>query len=194
MQLMCVREAQAGRKIDDGDLLLFRRWGLISICGRGPYSHAAMAAWGPAGLMCLEVREFCGGRAVMLESQVRAYPKCIDVFEANPNNRWPEYDRASAVERMWRKCGKQYNYRGVIGCGLLHVPIARVLARVPCEEKQASSVTDPEFCSQACADADHWGGGVDPVPHLAACRTEPSDLGRSPFYEYKFTLTCGHIL
>ena len=31
-------------------------------------------------------------------------------------------------------------------------------------------------------------GGVDPVPNLADRLTEPGDLARSAFYEYRFTL------
>ena len=47
--------------IGDGDLLLFRRRGLISIAGRGDHSHAAKAAWWEEDLFCLEVREWRGG-------------------------------------------------------------------------------------------------------------------------------------
>jgi hypothetical protein len=46
----------------------------------------------------------------------------------------------------------------------------------------------PPFCSQACAYADRVGGAVDPVRNLADRLTEPSDLARSPFYAYLFTL------
>lgn len=51
---------------------------------------------GMATLFCLEVREWTGGRAVTLSNQVRCYPGRIDVYEANPDNRWPEYDRPEA--------------------------------------------------------------------------------------------------
>src|ERR1043165_2196205 len=94
-------------EILDGDLLLVRRRGLISIAGRGAHSHAAKAAWwrssAPAVgrsrqpdalefamaagnrdiLFCLEVRELHGGRAVTLSSQVKRFPGRIDVFQAN---------------------------------------------------------------------------------------------------------------
>ncbi len=61
--------------VRDGDLLLFRRRGLISIAGRGDHSHAAKAAWWGDDLFCLEVREWHGGRAVTLSSQVARYPR-----------------------------------------------------------------------------------------------------------------------
>jgi hypothetical protein len=44
-ELIYVPFRQARRQIRDGDLLLFRRRGLISIAGRGDHSHAAKAAW-----------------------------------------------------------------------------------------------------------------------------------------------------
>ena len=71
-------------------MLLFRRRGLIAIAGRGEHSHAAKAAWWGDDLFCLEVREWHGGRAVTLESQVAKFPGRIDVYHTNPANRWPE--------------------------------------------------------------------------------------------------------
>ena len=64
----------ARHRISDGDLLLFRRRSLISIAGRGTHSHAAKAGWWDGELFCLEVREWHGGRAVTLESQVKSSP------------------------------------------------------------------------------------------------------------------------
>jgi len=88
-----VRLKDAGREIQDADLLLFRRRGLISIAGRGEHSHAAKAAWWDDDLFCLEIREFKGGRAVTLESQVERFSGRIDVLAANHSDRWTEYDR-----------------------------------------------------------------------------------------------------
>ncbi len=83
-ELIHAQFRQARRQIRDSDLLLFRRRGLISIAGRGDHSHAAKAAWWDEELFCLEVREWHGGRAVTLESQVRRFPARIDVYQANP--------------------------------------------------------------------------------------------------------------
>ena len=63
---------EAREQIQDGDLLLYRRRGVISAVGRGEHSHAAKAAWWEHDLFCLEVREWYGGRAVTLSSQVRS--------------------------------------------------------------------------------------------------------------------------
>lgn len=176
--------------IRDGDLLLFRGRGwvsrLIGVAGRSEYSHAAKAIWWAGDLFCCEVRELKGGRAVTLESQVRRCPGRIDVFETNPDARWSDYDRQSAVRFMRRLAGCDYGYRGVFRAALRHFLLWRFLVRPDMDDKR---VTDqPPFCSEACAMADRIGGGVDPVPQLADRITEPGDLARSPFYRYRFTL------
>jgi hypothetical protein len=179
--------AQARDQIRDGDLLLFRRRGLISIAGRGDHSHAAKAAWWSDDIFVLEVREWLGGRAVTLASQVARFPSRIDVFQTNPDERWPEYDREGATRMMRRMAGCAYGYAGVLAASLLHLPVARLLARADVCDAEPSG--RPPFCSQACAMSDRIGGGVDPVAHLADRMTLPADLARSPFYEYLFTLT-----
>jgi len=178
--------AKARHAIEDGDLLLFRRRGAISIAGRGEHSHAAKAAWWDDDLFCLEMREWKGGRAVTLASQVRRFPGMIDVFSANPGRRWPHYDRRAALRYMRRLAGSEYGYRGVVTAALLHLPVVRWL--VPADLNDEAIDTRPLFCSQACALADRVGGGVDPVPHLADRLTEPADLARSSFYRYRCTL------
>ncbi len=179
--------ARAQALIADGDLLLFRRRGLIAIAGRGEHSHAAKAAWWGDELFCLEVREWHGGRAVTLASQVRRFPGRIDVYRTNPNNRWPEYDRAGAITWMRRLAGCDYGYTSVLAAAMLHLPVVRLAVKATVEDSSVDR--RPPFCSQACAMADRIAGGVDPVPHLADRLTEPADLARSPFYQYEFTIS-----
>jgi hypothetical protein len=176
----------AAPQIADGDLLLFRRRGLIAIAGRGNHSHAAKAAWWGDDLFCLEVREWHGGRAVTLASQVANLPGRIDVYRVNPANRWPEYDRTRATTMMRRLAGCDYGYAAVLAAAMLHLPFVRMAVRADSEDRAIDH--RPPFCSQACAMTDRVGGGVDPVPHLADRLTEPADLARSPFYKYAFTL------
>lgn len=173
-------------QIRDADLLLYRRRGLIAIAGRGQHSHAAKAAWWGDDLFVLEVTGFHGGRAVLLSRQVRRRPGQIDVYGANAGARWPEYDRQAAVRFMRRLCGCQYGYAGLLGAALLHLPGVRLFVRPKLDDEAIDR--RPPFCSQAVAMADRLGGGVDPVPHLADRLTEPADLARSPFYQYRFTL------
>lgn len=181
-----VRYRDVRAQIRDGDLLLYRRWGMISIAGRSEYSHAAKAAWWDDDLFCLEVRGLTGGRAVTLSSQVARAPGRWDVYQTNPEGRWPRYDRGGATRFMRRLCGCDYGYRALIAAAMLHLPLVRWLVRPDMDD--ASPARRPPFCSQACVMADRLGGGVDPVPHLADRLTEPADLARSPFYRYRFTL------
>jgi hypothetical protein len=178
---------EARAQIHDSDLLLFVRRGLISIAGRGMHSHAAKAAWWGDDLFCLEVREWHGGRAVTLSSQVRKYAGRIDVYEVNPDHRWPHYDRSGALAVMRRLAGCPYGYGGVAAAALVHLPVVRLFVQADLHDDAPDNY--PPFCSQACALSDRIGGGVDPVPHLADRLTLPADLARSPFYRYRFTLT-----
>ena len=184
LNLVCY--AAVRHSIRDADLLLLRRRSSISIAGRGVHSHAAKAAWWDTDLFCLEVRQLCGGRAVTLSSQVKQYPGRIDVFQSNPDDRWPEYDREGATEFMRRLCGCPYGYAGIAAAALLHMPVVRWFIRPDVDDRSVDR--RPPFCSHACAMADRLGGGVDPVPHLADRLTEPADLARSTFYRYCFTL------
>jgi len=181
-----VRYGEVREEIQDGDLLLFRRRNLISIAGRGEHSHAAKAAWWAGDLFCLEVRELAGGRAVTLSSQVERCPGRIDVYQTNPEGRWPEYDRAGATRFMRRLAGCQYGWVNLIAVSFLHLPWIRLCIRANTDDRAVSR--RPPFCSQAVAMADRIGGGVDPVRHLTDRLTEPCDLARSPFYRYRFTL------
>ncbi len=182
-----VRYADVRRLIRDGDLLLFRRRGPIAVAGRGVHCHAAKAAWWGDDLFQLEVVGLVGGRAVTLSTQVERWPARIDVFEANPEQRWPQYDRQRATQFMRRLCGCRYGYLGMATAALLHLPVVRWFVRPSMDDEAVDR--RPPFCSHACAMADRLGGRVDPVPQLADRLTEPADLARSPFYAYRFTLT-----
>lgn len=174
------------KQIYDADLLLFRRRGIISAAGRGEHSHAAKAAWWDDELFCLEVREWIGGRAVTLSSQARRFPGRIDVFRANGDDRWKNYDRRAAISAMRRLAGCDYGYFNLARAAFRHLPLVRCLI---CPELDDQIIDrHPPFCSQACAWADRAGGAVDPVLNLPDRLTEPSDLARSPFYRYLFTL------
>ena len=176
----------ARRRIRRGDLLLFRRSGLIASAGRSVYSHAAMADWWDGDLFCLEFRGFRGGRAVVLSSQVERYPGRIDVFACNPDCRRPNFDRREAARFMRRLTGRDYGWINLLGVAVLHVPVLRWIFKA--DTKDDRPVRLPPFCSQAVAMAYRLGGGVDPVPNLADRMTEPADLARSRLFRYRFTL------
>jgi hypothetical protein len=192
---LSLKEAQ--EQIRDSDLLLFRRHGLIAIAGRGVHSHAAKAVWLRGKLFCAEVREFYGGRLVTLDSQVRKYPRRIDVFEADSDGSdyWYHgpgfrhvkgYDRSGAADFIIGLAGSPYGYWHIVLAACLHMPVLRIFCRPQLRDTDLNG--KPPFCSEAVAMADRIGGGVDPVPNLADRLTEPADLARSTFYRYRFTL------
>lgn len=178
-------------ELEDGDLLLFRGSGfisrLISAMGRSKYTHAAKVVFWDDEPYCVEVREFKGGRAVTLRSQVEKFPCEIDVYETNGvDNHSIKYSRKGAVRFMRRLAGCEYGYLSVFKALLSHLPFCRLIF-TPTMNDHGTPTVAP-CCSEAVSMADRIGGGVDPVPNLADRATEPADLGRSTFYHYKFTL------
>jgi hypothetical protein len=177
---------EARRQIRNADLLLFRRRNclsrLIAVAGRSEYVHAAMAGWWKDRLMCVEMTAG-GGRAQLLSNLVARWPGVIDVYQANAGHQ--RFSRDKALLAMIGITGKPYGWLNLFRAALLHLPVFRFLARPDPNDSQPS--TWPPFCSQAVAAADR-AGGVDPVPNLADRLTEPADLARSAFFNYRFTL------
>lgn len=153
--------------LQDGDVLLFRRPGsLIATTGRGDYSHAGMVLVTHGRRLCMEVREWHGGRAVMLSRLVPIYADGIDVYRVKTTT----VRLQGAVNAMMERMGSPYGYRGVWRAFLARIPLIGRCCRSP--------VSGGEFCSQAVAAS--WAeAGIDLVPRLADHRTEPSDLARS---------------
>jgi hypothetical protein len=180
------RYADARREIHNADLLLFRRRSrltrLIAVAGRSQYVHAAMAGWWKDRLMCVEMTS-SGGRAQLLSNLVEQWPGAIDVYRANADHR--RFSRQRALHAMIGITGKRYGWLNLFRAALLHMPAFRFLAQPDANDDATSN--EPPFCSQAVAMADRTGG-VDPVPNLADRLTEPGDLARSTFFEYRFTL------
>lgn len=179
-------------RIATGDVLLFRAGRspvsrLISGAGRGPWCHAAIAAWWADDLFCLEVREWYGGRAVLLEHEVARRPGLIEVYRLVDELRTPEeIDMFDVVRKMRRFAGASYGYWSVLRTALYHLPGVRMALKPLTDDRMENG--RPPYCSQAVAYAYRVGGGVDLVPNAADCVTEPADLARSAVLEYQFTL------
>jgi hypothetical protein len=178
--------ADVRRDICNADLLLFRRRNrvtqLIAVAGRSEYVHAAMAGWWKDRLMCVEMTSG-GGRAQLLSNIVARWPGVVDVYRANAARR--RFSRERALLAMIGITGKRYGWANLCRAALLHLPVFRFLATPDTNDLEATRW--PPFCSQAVAMADR-AGGVDPVPNLADRLTEPGDLARSAFFDYRFTL------
>lgn len=178
-------------RIDSGDLLLFRNdASVIADESRTPYSHAGIAVWHNRVLLCAESRELRGGRIVTLSSQVERFPKRIDVFRptCNPNI------SSMAAEWAVRQAGHEYNYAGLIGCTLLHLPILRRILRYfpDTSDTTLSAWAVPKFCSQlACwsyrSAAQAFQVDWDPVPNLGDRYCEPGHLALSGSFRRIFT-------
>lgn len=170
-------------QIEPGDLLLFRNSAsAIADESRTPYSHAGVAAWYGDVLLCAESRELRGGRIVTLSSQVRRYPKRIDVFR--PQVSYPI--RKKAAELAIKQAGHEYNYWGLFACCLLHLPILRRILRYfpDTTDVALTAWESPKFCSQlACwcyrLAAKGQMGFWDPVPDLGDRFCEPGHLALS---------------
>jgi len=178
--------AAARSEIRTADLLLFRRrrWWTkpIAVAGRSEYTHAAMAGWWADRLMCVEMTAG-GGRATLLSNLVERWPGAIDVYRANPSRR--RFSRGAALGAMVAVTGRRYGWIQLARVVLLHLPVARFFAS---SWEEAEDASRPPFCSQAVAAA-YRAGGTDPVPNLPDRLTEPADLARSRFFQYRFTLT-----
>ena len=188
--------SEAAPQIQDGDLLLWRphggliarvRGGVVARLTRGEHCHASKAAWKDGILTTIGTEEGRGGVEEPLEPLVRRYPGRIDVYETNPGNRWPDYDRVASIAWTRRHVGEPYGWRATVRCALSRFIFLRWLPWfAPNRDDDANG--RPPNCSALCSMSDHLGGGVDPVPGLADNATEPVNLARSPFYRYRFTL------
>lgn len=184
---MRVKLRDAKPSLRDGDLLLYRSNGLIARLGRGDYNHAAkLGKWGDDWFV-LDTTWRDGVQMRLLDWDVHCWPGVIDVYRPNPDGRWQEYDARASVMYLREKVCCGYGRASVLKACLLRLPIVRLFCRVSTDDK---SIDDhPPFCSQLVVMGERLRGGVDPVPSLADRFTEPSDLARSPFYRYQFTLT-----
>lgn len=176
----------ARKKIRDGDLLLYRARGLIgraaTVAGRSQYGHAAMAGWWGDQLMNVEMTSG-GGQAQSLSNLVARWPGAIDFYRANATRR--RWSREKALAAMIAITGVPYGRWNLFRASLLHLPVVRLFVRPETDDE--ANGTYPPFCSQAIARACR-AGGVDPVLNCGDRITEPGDLARSSFFEYKCTL------
>ncbi|NLX97352.1 MAG: hypothetical protein GXY83_14375 [Rhodopirellula sp.] len=181
-----VRYRDVRGKIRDADLLLFRarprlHSRMIAAAGRSPYSHAALAAWWGERLMCLETRQWIGGRAVTLSNLVAESPGSIDVYTL----KLKDDQRAAAIDRMITAGGKRYGWPALVWHALHSAPALRWLLPPEVDDGRNGSLP---VCSQLVSRALRDGAGVDVTPNLSDRATTPGDLARSALCRYRFTL------
>ena len=196
--------------IHEADVLLFRGAGvsswLIKRYGGGVHSHAGMAHWDGDNLECVEFREFKGGRAVSLKTQVETHPDNIDVFRPSQHviydklNVIPETEhRASGysqgdehriidpnkiTDTMIELTGLPYGWKNIWKLAKHYLPFYR-LAPQNMKDDDPMNVF---VCSTAVAFA-YRKSYIDPVPYLADSAVMPADLARSALFKYQFTIS-----
>jgi hypothetical protein len=152
----------------------------------GFHSHSAMLRQSGGRCDILQIREFQGGNAKTLASEVARNPGRIDIFSIDAKH-FPEFNGRSAVEYMRELTGRDYGYWGVLRLALLRVPLVRRLWRFDADDAHDSG--QKPFCSHAVTSACRIGGGVDPVPRTPDDLVSPWMLTQSLLYHYEFTLT-----
>lgn len=184
--------ADVQARIGDGWLAQYRGRGIVSTLIQygtgGLHSHSAMLRRNNGHVDALELREWYGGRAVTLESQVAEYPHRIDLFRPDVV-RFPEFEAGGAVEVMRYLTGRKYGYWQIARLTALRVPGLRLLWPLRMsDDLPAEKFSGAPFCSHAVCLATRIGGGVDPCPRKPDDLVTPNDLTWSLFYEYVGTL------
>jgi len=155
----------------------------IAHTGRGEWCHAAMYEQGKDGPHVCDV-SFSGGGRRSLFDDVRKYPGVIEWFEANPDDRWPHFDRERAIARMREFEGCTYGWWSIFRIALRHLPWINLFLPIPPDDDYAKY---PPVCSEAVS-ISYRAGGVDPIPYLADRLSEPDDLAHSLFLNSKALL------
>jgi hypothetical protein len=201
---MLVKFDKALELLQEGDILLFRGVGWISFLIQrytgGVHSHVAVASKSNDTWMCVEFREFYGGRSVSLQTQVESNPTSIDVFRPVNSVSYQKMsddgtivdiekkytpDIAKAITRdITRWTGQPYGWNNIFNMFMRFVPGARLFMQ---QDINDDDVAKAKVCSTAVTIALRKEF-MDPVPYLADSRVSPADLARSPIIQYLFTI------
>jgi hypothetical protein len=149
----------------------------IAHSGRGEWSHAGMFEDAGDGPHVCDVTFKGGGRRSLVDD-VREYPGLIEWFEADSDNRWPEFNREGAIARMRQFFGCTYGWWSITRIAMRHFPLVNLFLPIPSDTAYEKY---PPVCSEAVSISYRDGGGVDPVSYLADRLTEPDDLAHSLF-------------
>jgi hypothetical protein len=184
--------SQVRPHIKDGDCLLFRPYSMdgwsISVAGRSPYSHVAMAGWWGEDLFALELNGGYGGRAIHLSNYVNLRANAsIDWYPIRADLYPTTFDRAKALEAMKNLMGTPYAWLDIKMVSLYHLPLVRWIRYIwkgPPPTTNLEPEGKPFFCSGAYSYA-CTKGGHDPVPGLGNHWVEPGDIYRSDFLDHE---------
>jgi hypothetical protein len=193
-----MRKLSSLKNVQDGDWLLFRSRKDIDLVsdaimagGRSPYYHAGMACWSHGRLMCVETKQYVGGRSVSVANLLSSDPVlAIDVRHITAKR----YNREKAVGGMLDFTGRNYGWRALLKTTLTKVIILRWFIRPSNNDNENGSLP---YCSMAVSRASQKAG-FDPVKLLSSGFTEPGDLGRvsdtiAPYIGTLYLSKKGHL-
>jgi len=198
--------SECRQEILDGDVLIWhgrpRKFLHVGIqdAAAARFIHAAMAGWcygrtgdldGDGRLLLAEFHK-SGGSMSLLSSQLRGESERWSVFRPHF---YDEVQRRQAFDNMVQMTGLPYNNRAIVANLLRSLPVLRWFFGGTKDEIDATT-WGAETCSGSVTrslrlvgydpiSGDSWS---DPVPHKADYLCSPTDLVRSSFLEYQFTL------
>ena len=164
--------AEARADLRDLDVIAWEGRGLVSRLIRlitgGSVTHVGLVVRAHGCVLVVESREWRGGRAVLLSSQIPA----DGVLVLRLREPIDAHARAEAVEYALGATGAGYSYRGVLRfLRRLGIPL-----RAPAPDRRDRGA---QFCSELVSAVLRLADR-DPRPDLADAATSPADLVASP--------------
>lgn len=201
-----VKFSDAEKLIKNGDVLLFKStsfpsigWFITGYTG-GTHSHVAIAQTN-GRIMCVEQREFKGGRSVDLKHQVELNDGRIDVYRALPTISIPKFDGNTVtvenkiftdeiaekiVDDAEALTGSSYGWKNIFKMFLAYFPVIRFFLH----RKPHDKVSDVEaFVCSTLVSYTYRKHYIDPCPGIPDEYTNPTDIANSSLFTYLFTLT-----
>lgn len=196
------------KQIQTGDVLLFKAppfpsvgWGITQYTG-GKHSHVGLAKRDGEHVYCVEQREFKGGRAVNLKTQVDQNPSRIDVYR--PKSEFVSWESDKNEDFSVKKVkytftnevaehiidtamdltGTDYGWKNIWEIFKGYCPGYRLIYR---RKNGDDEISKAYVCSTLVTYA-YRINFIDPCPNLRDSKTKPSDLAQSMLFDYIFTI------
>lgn len=179
---------QVRSQMHDGDLGLVRGGGIVRRVSPTDYTHAFTLKWSRDDkghrrrLMVAEFREGVGARIVTLSSQVRKYPRRIDIFRPTCTR---EIATLSA-DLMEGQAGHEYGWWAIKRIFFQRLSLVRLITgwSFDTTDMTPAGVLAPKICSQARVWCDRAAAralvsGWCPLDGKADWAVEPGDLALS---------------
>ena len=208
MNDICLEYDRYKYLIKEADVLLFRTtkfpnfgwW--IGKYTKSPYSHAALASWYDADVMCLEFREFAGSRVYPLTEYLKEGSK-IDVFRACTKITFPvvndqqkpfedfhtinmddgvRHDITNIAKKLM---GLKYSKWVIWQLAKTFMPFIRLGHKI---NTKNGDIDNTKFVCSTLVSYSYRLNYADPVPFLSDAYTTPGDLARSLLFQKIFQI------